>query len=188
MTSYRLKTLIFCAMLVMFAVPAQVYASAMAARSGPDEEVFKAWMYLWEQSTSKFSEIMTAEDWKAAAKGRYLTSFGKVEFSKKYDIPEFENERARVADYSGDEPEYLISAKKEFSSDEACLAYYHALLEGFSALLAGDGIDISEHDDHVFFKDREDAFYRRIYVKRYLKADRGNQPRVRVSVRVEFPK
>lgn len=183
MKSFTQKTAVLCAALFLVtAIP-----EARAAASGPGDEVFASWMYLWKQAPSRFSEVLSAEQWKKAKQGFYLTSTGTKRFEELYDVPEFTQESGRMSDLKSRPPEYLISAKKEFATDAECLAYYNALVDGFAVLLESYDVKISKRDDHVFFKDRQDAFYRRLYVKYYLQEDRGNQPRVRMSVRVEFP-
>jgi len=182
MTSYRRKiAVLYAALIFVSALP-----SAQAAQSGPGDEVFASWMYLWKQAPSRFAEVLTAEQWKKAKQGYYMTSTGTKRFEELYDVPDFTRESGRMTELKNRPPEYLISAKKEFATDAECLAYYNALVEGFTVLLASYDVKISKRDDHVFFKDKQDAFYRRLYVKYYLKEDRGDQPRVRVSVRAEI--
>ncbi len=182
MTSYTRKISYLYAVVLLFA--AAPHADARA--SGPGDEVFASWMQLWKQAPSRFADVLTPEQWKKAKQGYYMTSSGAKRFEEFCDVPEFTRESGRMTELKNRPPEYLISAKKEFSSDAACLAYYDALVKGFTSLLAPDNVKISKRDDHVFFKDRQETFYRRLYVKYYLKDDRGKQPRVRVSVRVEF--
>ena len=151
--------------------------------------MFSSWMYLWKQAPSGFADILTPEQWKKAKQGFYISSEGTKRFEEIYDVPDFTRESARLTQVKKQPPEYLISAKKEFSSSESCLAYYNALLEGFESLLKPYDVKISKRDDHVFFKDKQDGYYRKIYVKYYPGGDRpGQPPRVRVSVRVEITK
>ena len=162
--------------------------TAVANVSGPGSGVYEAILTLWKHAPEKFDPVLTPADWAAAEKQSPYVSGRYSKFDIEFDIPEFEEEHARLVQLSGQETDYVVSAKKHFPSDQACLAYYRAMLKRLPELLAGDDVRISDRDDHIFYKDRQDTYYRKIYVKHYLKKkDDDRPPRVIVSVRVEFP-
>ena len=184
MTSYIPKAVLLsaAAVLLMLTMHTRLHAAG-----GPGDGVYASFLTLWKEAPTKYSGLVAAEEWDRWLKNTKIeeTRLGHLDID--FDIPEFERERARIVKLPNDLPDYIVSAKKSFASDAACLAYYDALLKRIPVLLASDNLKISTRDDHVFYKDKQKTFYRKLYVKRYLKDDRGDEPRIVVSVRVNFP-
>lgn len=163
-------------------VPAATIAAAPAV-SGPGEKVFSSVLYLWKIAPEKFRPLLSEKDWERQMKRYEMTRKGIEEIELEYDIAEFEDERARVSEAGSGPPDYVISAKKEFTSDAACLAYFQALLDGFGARLAKEDVKVSKRRDHVFLKDKGAKYERKLYVKHYIKQKGKKKPRIIVSVR-----
>jgi hypothetical protein len=158
------------------------YAAA-AVNSSPGKKVFSSVMYLWKIAPEKFRPLLSEKDWERHTKRYEMTRKGIEEIVLEYDIAEFSDESARVSEIGSGPPDYVISARKEFASDAACLAYYQALLDGFGSLLAKDKVKLSKRRDHVFFKDKQPTYERKLYVKYYVKQTGKKKPRVVLSVR-----
>jgi len=184
MTSYTPKAamLYAAAVLLMLTMHTRLYAAG-----GPGDGVYASLLTLWKEAPTRYSGLVAAEQWERWLKNTKIedTRIGRLDID--FDIPEFERERARIVKLPNETPDFIVSAKKSFASDASCLAYYDALLEKIPVLLASDNLKISTRDDHVFYKDKQNTYYRKLYVKRYLADDRGDEPRIVVSVRVNFP-
>ncbi len=154
--------------------------------SGPGEKVISSVMYLWTIAPDKFRPLIREDDWKVLMKRYKMTSKGIEEIVLKYDIAEFDDERARVSESRSGPPDYLVTATKQFDSDDACLTYYDALLERFAVQLAGDRVKQSKRRDHVFFKDERKGLHRKLYIKHHIRQKPPRKPRVVLSIRVTF--
>lgn len=157
--------------------------------SGPGESVFSSIMHLWNIAPEKFRPVIREEEWQVHKKRYKMTKSGIEDVVLDYDIAEFGDERARVseapASVSKDAaPDYVITATKTFATDAACLAYYKALVDGFAARLVADKVRRSDRRDHVFFKDKQKKWERKLYVKQYTKQKGKQKPRIVISVRV----
>lgn len=174
--------MLLCGMMI---VTTGVELHARALLSEPGQDMLAAVVRLWKLAPKKYAPLVPEKSWDTGS--RYTVSKkGVKKNTLNYDIPEFDKEDARVSRIAGQQPDYVVSATKEFSSDAACLTYYRALLDRFSELLQPDGAIRSDHRDHVFFKQKSAAWERKLYVKHYVKQKAGRKPRVVVSVRVSF--
>ncbi len=186
MTSYKMKAAALYAVAMMITVST---APHVQAQGGPGNEVFESLLFLWDQAPTKFREITGDLPWKKLLGGQVNTDRGLKPFTELYDLPEFEKETAMRIPFKDGPPSYSISAKRFFESDASCLAYYKAMLSKLPGLLEKDGIEVSEKDDHVFYRQKTDELNRSLYVKYYPyseKKNRKKKARVYVSVRVVF--
>ncbi len=184
MTSYTRKAAVLSAAAVLLTL---TISTRLHSTGGPGDAVYTSLITLWKEAPTRYSGLVAAEEWDRWLKDTKIEDTRIARLDIDFDIPEFERERARIVKLPNDTPDFIVSARKSFTSDASCLAYYNALLEKIPVLLASDNVKISTRDDHVFYKDKQKSFYRKLYVKRYMSDDRGDEPRVVVSVRVNFP-
>ena len=133
MTSYTPKAAV---LYTATALLISLFTPQFTASAGPGDAVYKSLLTLWKDAPTRFSGIVAAEEWDRRLKNTTIEDTRIARIDIDFDIPEFERERARIVKLPNDTPDFIVSAKKSFSSDAACLAYYDALLKNIPRLLA----------------------------------------------------
>jgi hypothetical protein len=177
-----MKTAALCTSVVLLSLS---FTGTLTAQAGPGKAVYESILHIWDQAPSKFSEFTGGRGWEKMLGSVVNTERGSTPFSDFCDIPEFERESAMAIPHKDSPTSYSISAKRFFTSDDACHAYYQALIAKLPGLLEKDDAKLRKKDDHISCTQQTETYRRRLYVKYYAQSSEKNKKaRVYISVSV----